>query len=203
MLLSSTYAGVQVDIVRGERRHGSPARRMVLVRICVRCRPPHDYCTGVAGCWAQPPRHRRGFPCRLQRLRITRSPDSWRPLAPLARPLSDRDSKEVRNEMDHLPVYKVLHPDEEIQVEAPAGEHVIVVTSRRLAIGSQERLALDVPIDNLRRIQFDIERARPATLVIVPNDPTDEPQVLSVRPEDYRGVADALVVIGQRLADVS
>jgi hypothetical protein len=62
MLLSSTYAGVQVDIVRGERRHGSPARRMVLVRICVRCRPPHDYCTGVAGCWAQPPRHRRGFP---------------------------------------------------------------------------------------------------------------------------------------------
>jgi hypothetical protein len=28
--------------------------------------------------------------------------------------LSDRDSKEVRNEMDHLPVYKVLHPDEEI-----------------------------------------------------------------------------------------
>lgn len=38
--------------------------------------------------------------------------------------------------------------------------------------------ALDVSIDNLRRVQFDIERERPATLVVVPQQPTDEPQVL-------------------------
>jgi hypothetical protein len=100
---------------------------------------------------------------------------------------------------DH-PVRRVLDPDEAIHVEAPVGDHVVVVTDRRLAIGSLERLALDVPIDNLRRIQFDIERTRPATLVIVPEDATDEPQVLAVRPSDYQGVADALVVIGQRLA---
>jgi hypothetical protein len=98
-------------------------------------------------------------------------------------------------------VRRALDPDEEIHVEAAAGEHVVVVTNRRLAIATAERLALDVPIDNLRRIQFDIERNRPATLVVVPERPTDEPQVLAVRPSDYRGVADALVVIGKRLAE--
>jgi hypothetical protein len=101
--------------------------------------------------------------------------------------------------IDDHPIRKALDADEEIHVEAPAGDHVIVVTNRRLAIGSRDRLALNVPIENLRRIQFDIERDRPATLVVVPVRPSDEPQVLAVRPEDYRGVADALVVIGRRL----
>jgi hypothetical protein len=103
--------------------------------------------------------------------------------------------------MDEHPVRRVLEPDEEVHVEAPVGDHVVVVTARRLAIASKERLALDVPLANVRRIQFDIERTRPATLVVVPEHPSDEPQVLAVRPADYRGVADALVVIGQRLAE--
>jgi hypothetical protein len=102
--------------------------------------------------------------------------------------------------MEDNAIRRALDPDEEIHVEAPAGDQTVVVTAKRLAIGSRERLALDVPIDNLRRIQFDIERNRPATLVVVPEHPSDEPQVLAVRPSDYRGVADALVVIGQRLA---
>src|SRR5215207_4351004 len=102
--------------------------------------------------------------------------------------------------MDDHPIRRALDPDEEIHVEAPAGDQTVVVTAKRLAIGSRQRLALDVPIENLRRIQFDIERDRQATLVIVPEHPSDEPQVLTVRPTDYRGVAEALVVIGQRLA---
>lgn len=101
---------------------------------------------------------------------------------------------------DH-PVRRLLEPDEEVHIEAAVGDEIVVVTTRRLAIGSKDRLALDVPLANVRRIQFDIERTRPATLVIVPERPTDEPQVLTVRPTDYRGVADALVVIGQRLAE--
>ena len=59
---------------------------------------------------------------------------------------------------------------------------------------------LNVPINGLRRIQFDIERQRPATLVIVPEDPGDEPQVLAVAAGHYREVADALVIVGERLA---
>jgi len=52
----------------------------------------------------------------------------------------------------------------------------------------------------LRRIQFDVERRRPATLVLVPELPRDEPQVLAIEPERYEEVADALVIIGRRLA---
>jgi hypothetical protein len=59
---------------------------------------------------------------------------------------------------------------------------------------------LNVPIDGPRRIQFDIERQRPATLVVVPEQPNHEPQVVAVRPDEYSSVAEALVVIGQRLA---
>ena len=93
-----------------------------------------------------------------------------------------------------------LGPDEAVHVRARVGEADIVVTDRRMAVASTERLMLDVPIEGLRRIQFDIERQRPATLVVVPEDPTDEPQVLAVPPEEYEGVAQALVVVGRRLA---
>ena len=102
--------------------------------------------------------------------------------------------------MDAHPILGALQADEEVHVEAAAGDSVVVVTNRRLAIKSTERLALDVPIHNLRRVQFDIERDRPATLVVVPQEPTDEPQVLSVKPDEYEGVAKALAVLGQRLA---
>lgn len=59
---------------------------------------------------------------------------------------------------------------------------------------------LDVAIDNLRRIQFDIKRRRPATLVVVPEHPSNEPQVLAVPREQDRAVADVLLVLGERLA---
>ena len=64
---------------------------------------------------------------------------------------------------------------------------------------TEDRLALDIPFDGLRRIQFDIERSRPATLVIVPEHPTNEPQVLAVPPERFDEVTRALALIGSRL----
>jgi hypothetical protein len=105
--------------------------------------------------------------------------------------------------MDQHPALQSLDHDEEIHVQAAAGDNLVIVTNRRLAIASKDRLALDVDIENLRRIQFDIERDRPATLVIVPQRPQDEPQVIAVRPSEYEGVAQALVMIGQRLAAAS
>jgi hypothetical protein len=35
---------------------------------------------------------------------------------------------------------------------------------------------------------------------VVPQQPSDEPQVLLVKPVQYEGVAQALAVLGQRLA---
>ena len=55
----------------------------------------------------------------------------------------------------------------------------------------------------LRRIQFDIERDRPATLVIVPHDPRNEPQVIPIPPELYDDVTGALAIVGRELAAIS
>ena len=97
-------------------------------------------------------------------------------------------------------VEALLQPGEDIRHTATAGEALLAVTDRRVAVVEQDRTALMVDIAGLRRIQFDIEKARPATLVIVPEQAEYESQVLMVEPAEYRSVADALVAIGHDLA---
>ena len=98
------------------------------------------------------------------------------------------------------PIAEILEPDEAIELVAKARAQRVVLTDRRLAVADEQRVALHIPYPSIRRVQFDIERDRPATLVIVPESPHDEPQVLAIPPEDYEGVARALVSIGLRLA---
>jgi hypothetical protein len=99
---------------------------------------------------------------------------------------------------DH-PVARRLGSDESVLAHIPVASAWIVITDRRLAVADEQRLALDIEIAALRRIQFDIERDRPATLVIVPDHPLHEPQVLAVPPAQLPAVAEALAYIGQRL----
>lgn len=73
----------------------------------------------------------------------------------------------------------------------------------RISVRNSDRTVLDLPIRQLRRIQFDIERGRPATMVIVPDHPAHEPQVVIVPPEQYPAAGRALAHLGQRLAEVS
>jgi hypothetical protein len=98
---------------------------------------------------------------------------------------------------------QALDPDEPIAISARALDAVIAVTDRRMLVATDTRLAMDLPFPRLRRIQFDIERDRPATLVVVPEVPDIEPQVLAIPAEQYRAVADALVEIGLRLCEAS
>jgi hypothetical protein len=46
-----------------------------------------------------------------------------------------------------------------------------------------------------------VERDRHATLVLVPDRPTDPPQVLAIPPHQYAAVGQAIALIGQRFAD--
>ena len=62
------------------------------------------------------------------------------------------------------------------------------------------RIGLDVPYQELRRVQFDIERARPATFVIVPEHPANQPEVLAIPVSEYENAARALAVIGRNIA---
>ena len=96
-----------------------------------------------------------------------------------------------------------LDTDEELKAKARARDAALAVTNRRVLVAANERLALAVPFDGLRRIQFDIERSRPATMVIVPEQRQYEPQVLAIDPDDFESAAQALAFIGRRLAATS
>jgi len=97
------------------------------------------------------------------------------------------------------PALQRLEPGEIVQAIARASEASLLVTDRRVAVAEDDRIALDIPIKGLRRIQFDIERERPATLVIVPEHPAQEPQVIAVPPERFDEITRALALIGSRL----
>jgi hypothetical protein len=62
------------------------------------------------------------------------------------------------------------------------------------------RVALAIPFVDLRRIQFDVERERPAPLVIVPEDPRQEAQVLTVPNAEIDMVASAIAAIARQFA---
>ena len=95
---------------------------------------------------------------------------------------------------------RVLDPDETLRVQARLRDALIAVSDRRLVVTTRERVALNIGFHELRRIQFDIERDRPATMVIVPEEAHNEPQVLAIPPEAFSNTAEALTLIGQQLA---
>jgi hypothetical protein len=103
----------------------------------------------------------------------------------------DEDPKPHRDRLD---------PSERIHVEAKAEDGLVIVTDQRLMVARPDgRYDLDIRYESLRRIQFDIERTRPAVLVIVPERPSDPPQVLSIPPDQFDVVGQALAIIGERL----
>jgi hypothetical protein len=102
----------------------------------------------------------------------------------------------------HETLVQFLEPDEEVQAVARAADAVLAVSDRRLLVAAGERLALSLPIAELRRVQFDIEKGRPATLVIVPEAATVEPQVLAIPAEQLEAAAQALALVGERLANM-
>ena len=92
-----------------------------------------------------------------------------------------------------------LSEDEELHVATDIEEGLVAVTNRRVIVRAAERVALDVRIEEVRRIQLDVERGRPATMVVVPHSPDHAPQVLSVPVERLEAVSRMVALIGQRL----
>lgn len=103
-------------------------------------------------------------------------------------------------EQDHPHLLRALEPGEEIRARALAVDAVLAVTDRRVVVAAPARIALAVPIDGIRRVQFDIERTRPATMVIVPEHADHEAQVLTIPAHQYEAAARALATLGQDLA---
>ena len=95
----------------------------------------------------------------------------------------------------------LLHPGEVEQAHARAEDGVIAVTHKRVVIQRGRRLALDAPIEGLRSIQFDIERTRPATMVIVPDEAMRGPHVLAIPVDQLDQASQLLALIGKRLGE--
>jgi hypothetical protein len=96
-------------------------------------------------------------------------------------------------------VLRLLKPGETLRAHARAVEANISATDERLIVVANDRVVIDLGYERLRRIQFDLERTRPATLVIVPELPADPPQVLGIPLNEVGGVAAILAVLGERL----
>jgi hypothetical protein len=86
----------------------------------------------------------------------------------------------------------------EVVVHAEGAE--MVVTAHRLLVTLNGAVVFALPIQELRRIQYDIEANRPAVLAIVPERAEYEPQLLTVLPESFENVARALTLVGRTLA---
>src|SRR3954471_6406346 len=69
---------------------------------------------------------------------------------------------------------------DEIRILGHANNGAFAVTDRRLIVGGPAGVGLDIPFATVRRIQFDLDPGRPASVAFVSNDPHDEVVLLSI-----------------------
>jgi hypothetical protein len=98
-----------------------------------------------------------------------------------------------------FPLPHILRPGEIVESQAQANGAVIAVTAQRLVVAEGDKAVLDIPFSEVRRIQFDIERGRDATLVIVPEHISNWPRVVSVPVPNLLESALVLARIGERI----
>ena len=72
----------------------------------------------------------------------------------------------------------------------------LILTDRRVLLTENGQITLDVPISQVRLIEFDVEQQRPARVIIVPESPLDAPRELAIEPQQYDEVASVLQQLG-------
>ena len=92
-----------------------------------------------------------------------------------------------------------VSPTENVLCLIPSDGGHLLVTEGRIAISHGDRVTMDLPIVAIRRIQLDIERNRPATFVIVPDQPSTEPQVVPIPIAYFDAIGAAGAHIGRVL----
>ncbi len=120
-----------------------------------------------------------------------------------------RHASEPRNKCGHPhhlsmetrldPVAQRLGQGETIRGVVEGIDGRLVLTDKRVFISEYGRVTLDVPIHRLRLVEFDLETQRPASVIIVPEDPRDAPGQLAIRPQQYDEVASVLAQLGPRI----
>jgi hypothetical protein len=101
-----------------------------------------------------------------------------------------------------FPLPHILKPGEVVEGQAEANGAIVVVTEQRLVVVEGDQPVLDIPFTELRRVQFDIERDRDATLVIVPEHISNWPRIVSVPVPNLRETSLVLARIGERINEL-
>ena len=97
------------------------------------------------------------------------------------------------------PVARRLGRDEVVRGVVEGIGSRLVLTDRRVLVTENGVITLDVPIDNLRLVEFDLENQLPARVIIVPEHPSDPPRELAIEPQQYDEVAALLAQLGPRI----
>lgn len=97
------------------------------------------------------------------------------------------------------PIRRHLDPDEAVRGVVDGTDGRLILTDHRVLVAESGRITLDVPIGNVRLIEFDVERQRPARVIIVPESPRHRPRELYVEPQQYDEVASMLQQLGPRI----
>ena len=97
------------------------------------------------------------------------------------------------------PVLRRLGRDEVVRGVVDGIDGRLVLTDRRVLVTENGVITLDVPIANLRLVEFDLESQRPATVIIVPEHPRDPPRQLAIEPQQYDELASVLAQLGPRI----
>jgi hypothetical protein len=102
-----------------------------------------------------------------------------------------------------FPLPHILRPGEVVEAHTVVKGSAIAVTQERLVLVEGDQPVLDIPFGELRRIQFDIERGRDATLVLVPEHVSNWPRVVSVPVSNLRETSAVLARIGERINETA
>ena len=113
--------------------------------------------------------------------------------------MSDTSNPEDRQ----FPLPHILRPGEVVESQAVIYDAVIAVTGERLVVAEGDKSVLDIPFGELRRVQFDIERGRDATLVIVPEHVRNWPRVVSVPIPNLKETALVLARVGEHMNETA
>ena len=97
------------------------------------------------------------------------------------------------------PIKPHLGPDEVVRGAVDGTDGRLILTDRRVLVTENGRIALDVPIGDVRLVEFDVAQDRPAKVIIVPTSPRDAQSELDIDPQQYHEVASVLQQLGPKI----
>jgi hypothetical protein len=77
---------------------------------------------------------------------------------------------------------------------------LVALTASRLLVADRQRIRLDMPLDELHRVQLVVESDRPGLLTLVPTTDRYPAELVSVPLQRLEDVGQVVMAIGRKVA---